>query len=353
MTGFARAPTKWVLAAHALLGLAASLGTIAASYHEEVRPKATCKGHAAPVTSLAFSGHGKTLASGSEDNSAKLWDGSTGRELLNLRGVTVGGVGAVALSNDGRLLATGGDSLTLWNLGTGEDLVTFPGLRGGVLNLVLSPDGKTVATEGPNEPAKLWDVESKQLRATLRGQRGTFGFLSGLAFSPDGKTLVTANVDDRIPKLWDVATGESLGSFRGDESVMTCVAFSPDGKTLATGTSSGSRVILWDVATRQQIAAMKHFCFILDVAFSADGKAVAAAGGVAKPGGSPQVVLWDVASGKEIGSFEPPRHLVSLQGGNTFTAQALSADATLWATACADNTIKIWDLGAVGTNRNE
>jgi WD40 repeat protein len=85
---------------------------------DEVQAKASLKGHAGNIRSLAFSPDGKTLASvGNDDKTIKLWDVRTGQEKAALKGHTRDVVG-VAFSPDGKTIAAGGYEKTvyLWDL---------------------------------------------------------------------------------------------------------------------------------------------------------------------------------------------------------------------------------------------
>jgi WD40 repeat protein len=128
----------------------------------------TLRGHTGPVSSVAFSGDGKALASGGADTTIKLWDLATGREKASLKGHTYP-VRAVAFSPDGKLLASGGG---------GAD-----------------PKAKQSRAE-----LKLWDVATGKEKASLQGHTA---MVDAVAFSPDGKTLASGSADNTMPAYPD------------------------------------------------------------------------------------------------------------------------------------------------------
>ena len=165
--------------------------------------KKTLTGHTDNVTSVAFSYDSRTLASGSVDNTVRLWDVDTDTHKATFTGHTESVV-SVAFSPDGSLLASGSDDNTiiLWSVDTGEPRTTIVAHTNGINDVAFSPDGKTLASCGYREDTtvKLWDVETGALKTTFFGH--TYG-ITEIAFSPDGQTLASGSWDG-IVLLWDM-----------------------------------------------------------------------------------------------------------------------------------------------------
>ena len=294
--------------------------------HEE---EATLSGHTSAVNSVAFSPDGKTLATASDDNTVKLWDTASRKELTSLSGHS-SAVYSVAFSPDGKSLATASVDRTvkLWDIASGRELATLSGHSGIVESVAFSPDGKTLASASDDQTVKLWDTASRKELASLSGHSGN---VESVAFSPDGKTLASAS-DDQTVKLWDTTSRKELTSLSGHSSVVNSVVFSPDGKTLATA-SDDHNVKLWDTASHKELATFSgHSDTVESVAFSSDGKTLASASD------DHNVKLWDTASHKELATL--PGH------SSEVISVAFSPDGKTLASASDDQTVKLWDTAS-------
>ncbi|MCV3214580.1 hypothetical protein OGM63_13835, partial [Plectonema radiosum NIES-515] len=117
----------------------------------------TLTGHSSSVTSVAFSSDGKTVASGSYDNTIKIWDISTGKVIRTLTGHS-SYVTSVAFSSDGKTVASGSydNTIKIWDISTGKVIRTLTGHSSSVTSVAFSSDGKTVASGSYDNTIKIW-----------------------------------------------------------------------------------------------------------------------------------------------------------------------------------------------------
>ncbi|MEA5523163.1 serine/threonine-protein kinase [Limnoraphis robusta] len=290
---------------------------------------ATLKGHSNIVNSVAFSPDGRTLASGSIDNTIKLWDVQTQREIATLTGHSCI-VSSVAISPDGRTLASGSNDTTikLWDVQTQREIATLTGHSRSVISVAFSPDGRTLVSGSRDKTIRLWDVQTQGEIATLTGH---LDIVMSVAFSPDSRTLASGSYDHTI-KLWDVQTQGEIATLTRHSDHVNSVAFSPDGRTLASG-SDDKTIKLWDVPTRREIATLgEHPDWaspdVFSVAFSPDGRTLAIGSR------NPTISLWDVQTRRRI-----PR--MTLHSGSIFSV-AFSPDGRTLACGISDKTITLW-----------
>ncbi|MGW1987911.1 nSTAND1 domain-containing NTPase [Streptomyces collinus] len=283
-------------------------------------------GHTGAVAAVAFGTDGHTVASGSADGSVRIWDVRVGRTAVRLS-AQAGAVTAVAFSPDGTKLATGFEDGTarLWNARTGRALAAFTGHTGRVSGVAFSPDGRTLLTGSWDDTARLWNLHTHRSTGVLRGHRGE---VYAVAFGPDGKTAATASADGTA-RLWDVRTGRGTTTLRGHTRVVTSVAFSPDGRTLLTG-SWDDTARLWNLHTHRSSGVLDgHVGHVNSVAFRPDGKAAATASS------DGTVRLWGTTAQSATGVLSGHRDYVD--------TVAFGSDGHMLATGSRDGTARLWD----------
>jgi WD40 repeat protein len=272
----------------------------------------------------------RIITVGDKDNTIKVWDLATGEELKRLQGHE-NIINALAVSPDGRHIASGSDDKTikLWDAQTGTEVMTLHGHQAPVYALAFSPDGKQIASGSYSNDATiiLWDAQTGAKQITLRGHGGE---IYALAFSPDGKRIVSGSGDDMI-KLWDAQAGAELTTtLMEHDRWVRSVAFSPDGKKIVSG-SSDRTIKVWDSETGTLLSTVRgHVEPVLSVVFGPDGNIIASGGG------DNTVRVWDADNGEELKTFHGHDWNVAYV--------AFRPDGKHLISASMDGTVKLWDM---------
>ncbi|MYF55531.1 PQQ-binding-like beta-propeller repeat protein, partial [Candidatus Poribacteria bacterium] len=251
---------------------------------------------------IAFSPDNQILASASSYNSIQLWDTTTGNIRHSLTGHTAR-VESLCFSSNGQTLVSGSfdGTLRLWNAATGELKKTFTNRLLAkqqtskpiaVTTVALNPDGDRVASGSQDGTIVMWDVVTGERIGTFIGHVDA---ISDIFFSPDGRKIVSTSKDGSV-RLWDIATGQQEYAIAGYKLTVWKVILYENGISLACDMKRGvplraKRYInLWDLDTgkRMEIQIGHTNGGVTSIDFSADGKTLIS-GSTAGT-----VLVWDI-----------------------------------------------------------
>ncbi len=285
------------------------------------------EGHTWEVTALAVMADGR-LASGSYDDTIRLWDPKTGTELARFKG---GGWRLATLPNGHLASGSFDNTIRLLDAETGAELQHLKGHTDWLSALAVLPDGR-LASASKDKTIRLWDIETGAETAKLEGHEEG---VNALAVLPDGR-LASAS-DDTTIRLWDPKTRAETARLKADGGVCSLAVLS-DGR-LASGyhntirlwnVETGQQAGLWNVETGDQTEPLRGQCTPDVLAVLPDGRLASGT-----PAGAIQ--LWDVKTGALTGRLEG--HVRSVY------SLVVLPDARL-ASASHDRTVRLWDTGA-------
>lgn len=292
----------------------------------------TLGGHRGHVRAVAYSPDGALLASGGYDGVVRIWNPQAGT-LLRVISHDVKPAWPLAFLPDGRTVAAaayGAGGVHLFDVETTERAgYLATGHTDSICDLAISPDGRLLATGSDDRTTRLWDLSTGSAVGRLAAGKAVPGW--PLAFSPSGTRLVVSHFGASVAGVWRVDTAGLEQRLAGHSDWVQAVAYSPDDALVATG-SEDSTARIWDATSGQRLHTLKgHTRAILAVAFAPVGPYLAT-GSTDK-----SIRLWDTRSGAQV------KKLAGHRGG--IYRLAFSPDGQFLASAGGDGSVRIWTMG--------
>ncbi len=292
-----------------------------------------------PISTVQFSADGKTLISGSRDGTLHKWNLVTGKNVKPFGKAEYGKYHLLPFIPDSTTLAriTTDKTIQLFDIETGDILLTLTGYLGSINSLALSADGTTLATAPDNQMIQLWDMPTRRYKAIIH----TESPLYSMVFSPDSTMLASGVKEDIL--LWDAKTQQHKATLTGHKNDVRAMVFSPNGQTIAS--CENNMIELWDVHTAKHKTSLQgHTGHINSLSFSPDGKMLASASGNRYGiNGDNKVRIWDTSTGKQLAEF---KNLMSenQEHPHPITSVAFSPDGKTVVSTDKSANIQLWDV---------
>jgi WD40 repeat protein len=235
-------------------------------------------------------------------------------------------VNAVVLTPNGqRAVSASFDTLKVWDLVSGRELLTLSGHSREVNAAAVTPDGQRAVSASSDNTLKVWDLVSGRELRTLTGHSN---WVNAVAVSPDGQRAVSASNDQTL-RVWDLETGRELHILSGHTDSVTAVALTSDGQR-AVSVSNDQTLGVWDLDSGCELHTLTGHPRVHAVAVTPDGQRAVSASY------DHTLRVWDLDSGLEL-------HTLTGHSG-WVNAVAMMPDGQRAVSASFDNTLKVWDL---------
>jgi WD40 repeat protein len=235
-----------------------------------------------------------------------------------------------AFSPDGsRIITASRDRMVrIWDTDTQNEIAVLRGHEDEVNSASFNTDGTRVVTGSDDATARIWDAEAAKEIGVLSGHEGG---VNAASFSPDACRIVTASAD-KTARIWDALSSKEISVLRSHKSFVNAAAFSPNGKQIITA-SSDHTARIWDGSTGKEIGILRgHEAALSSAGFSPDGSRIVTASA------DKTARIWNVAEAREIAILHLHEDLL--------TSAVFSPDGSRIVTASTDKTARIWDVAS-------
>lgn len=278
------------------------------------------------VNAVTFSHDGVWVAAACDDRATRVWRVADGGAVATLRGHPASN-DSLSFSNDNKLLATGGAdaNIRLWSTESWSQVALLPGHRADVRALIFPPGGEALLSAGADRSVLAW-IGKPDHYAALHLHHGAACYAT--PFFPDSERIATCGYDGTLA-IWNVNSGERLAHWKALEGQpANTVTISGDGKLLATCAWNGAIRII-DAATQKESVAIQAEGGVSLVAFNPDATRLAAALT------NNNVDVFDVATGERIRSISGHEKRVE--------SVAFSPDGASILSCASDRTARVWN----------
>ncbi|KAL6816923.1 WD40-repeat-containing domain protein [Trichoderma camerunense] len=280
----------------------------------------TLEGHTAWVTSVGFSADHKHIASGSKDNTVKIWDAVTGVCLQTFEGHTDWVTSVIFLPKSTQVASGSVDeTIKIWNTATGNCDESLEGHTGAVQSVAVLSDHQIVSVSH-DQTIKTWDILTRACIMTLKGHDE---YITSVATFANGN-IATGSGDATI-KIWESTTGTCVQTLKGHIAWICSVAFLNSQQVISG--SDDETIKVWDIATGECVQTLRHTDSVWSLAIVAPGHVAS--------GSDDMIKIWDVATGACI---------QTLKGHTDYIKSIATISPDQVVSGSHDGTIKIWDL---------
>lgn len=290
------------------------------------------------INSIGFDPTGKMVAV--LGDTLSLWEVQTGQWLRNLNEEQFGYVTAqaVTFSPDGEIIAGASDGwVTLWEVASGEEILTLQDTDDPAYCISFSPDATLLATCHAGRAIRLWDTNTWQLSKTIEPAQHNDVF--SIAFSPDSEIIASGSYDiaglrifpDSII-LWDVQTGEQKQTVNIGKNRVQSLIFNDTGNLLIGllfDQTKNLTIKIWDVTNGEELRELTtSISSVTSISYYKDILAAGCEDG--------SIVFWDIATGTTIGSQ-------NIHEGSVVAIAFNPKDGNLL-TGSTDGSIMLWQV---------
>lgn len=310
------------------------------------------------VYTVAFGADGKTVAAAYRDNTVKIWDLNSKKDIQTLKGNPTETKGLVYGKTE-VFVSTGKwnkekkvweGEIKIWDAKGGKAGKSLKGHAAAIEFVAVSKDGKFLATASEDKTVIIWDVAAGKDTQTIKGHTET---VNSVSFSPDGKQVVTTSADKTV-RVWDIAGAKEVASFKVERDVVkdakgkvsktkelgrefTRAVFTNDGKKIAAGNLDGV-IKIYDVEGKKEVQELKAHEGVWALTLSPDGTKLATGGW------DGTIKIWNFADGKELRTIKAHVNPTKSEEGGNVNSISFSPDGQWLASGGIDGIVKIWSV---------